>query len=39
MLFEKVKEEHILQGINDFKEKGLRSGLGHHQRMISYTKK
>lgn len=28
MLFEKVKEEHILQGIKDFEEKGLPNGFG-----------
>ena len=28
MLFEKVKEEHILQGIKDYEEKGLPNGFG-----------
>ena len=28
MLFEKVTEEHILQGIKDYKEKGLPNGFG-----------
>jgi 5-methylcytosine-specific restriction endonuclease McrBC GTP-binding regulatory subunit McrB len=28
MLFEKVKKEHILQGIKDFEEKGLPNGFG-----------
>ena len=28
MLFEKVKKEHIIQGIKDFEEKGLPNGFG-----------
>lgn len=28
MLFEKVKEVHILQGIKDYEEKGLPKGFG-----------